>query len=221
MRLPFLPLAILALLIVAACSSSAGLSGTSGSEDSSSEATSSFSAAAMSSAPAGQVWDGKMLTGKHTAMLKTSKGDVTIELDADVAPKTVTNFVALAKSGYYNGLTFHRVIPGFMIQGGDPNGNGTGGSSIYGDTFEDEIMASSPLYQVGYKAGVVAMANRGPNTNGSQFFIMDKDYPLPPLYTIFGHVTGGQEVVNAIARVQSNPSNNMPLEPVTFEVEVR
>ncbi|OGJ59670.1 peptidylprolyl isomerase [Candidatus Peribacteria bacterium RIFCSPHIGHO2_01_FULL_55_13] len=165
-------------------------------------------------------FDGKFLSGKHTVVLKTSEGDITVELDADAAPKTVTNFVVLAQSGYYEGLTFHRIIPGFMIQGGDPNGNGTGGESVYGDTFEDETDGANALMAVGYKAGVMAMANRGPDTNGSQFFIMDTDYALPPNYTIFGKVTDGQKVVNAIARVERD-SNDRPAEPVTFTVEVK
>ncbi|MBP9773839.1 MAG: peptidylprolyl isomerase [Candidatus Peribacteraceae bacterium] len=165
-------------------------------------------------------WDGKMLAGKHTVTIKTDKGDITLALDADAAPKTVTNFVVLAKSGFYNGLTFHRVIPGFMIQGGDPNGNGTGGASIYGPTFDDEIVADSPLYKTGYTAGVIAMANRGMNTNGSQFFIMDKDYPLPPNYTIFGRVTSGQATVTNIANTPRDP-NDAPKTPVKFSVEVK
>ncbi len=165
-------------------------------------------------------WDGKtLLTGKHTVNIVTSKGTIELELDASVAPKTVTNFMALGASGYYDNLTFHRVIPGFMIQGGDPSGNGTGGKSIFGAMFDDEINPTSPLYASGYPAGTIAMANRGPNTNGSQFFIMDKDYPLPPNYTIFGHVTKGQEVVNAIANVPRG-SNDMPNEKVTFSVKV-
>ena len=165
-------------------------------------------------------WDGGILKGKHQVVLKTSKGDITLELDADIAPKTVTNFKALAASGYYNGITFHRVIPGFMIQGGDPSGNGTGGKSVFGDMFEDEIKVDSPTYKTGYKAGVIAMANRGPNTNGSQFFIMDTDYPLPPNYTIFGRVTSGQDVVNTIARVPRDGSD-MPKEKVTFDVVLK
>jgi len=160
-------------------------------------------------------WDGKTVTGTHQVILKTSKGDITLELDASIAPKTVTNFMALAASGFYNGLTFHRVIPGFMIQGGDPSGNGTGGKSVYGAKFEDEIDPASQTYKTGYKAGVIAMANSGPNTNGSQFFIMDADYPLPPNYTIFGRVTAGQDVVSAIANVPRN-SSDMPNEKVTF-----
>ena len=165
------------------------------------------------------VWDGTVLKGKHTVMLTTSKGEITLELNADSSPKTATNFMALASSGFYDNLTFHRVIPGFMIQGGDPNGDGTGGSSIYGETFEDEISMAPALYKTGYKAGVIAMANRGPNTNGSQFFIMDADYPLPPNYTIFGHVTSGQDVVKAIATVPRD-SNDHPNQDVTFTVTV-
>lgn len=165
-------------------------------------------------------WDGQLLTGKQNVTIRTEQGDIKLELDADAAPKTVTNFVMLAKSGYYECLTFHRVIPGFMIQGGDPNGNGTGGASIFGERFEDEIDAASPLYQTGYTTGVVAMANAGPNTNGSQFFIMESEYQLQPNYTIFGRVVSGQEVVSEIAAV-SRDSNDMPLEPVTFTVEVK
>ncbi len=164
-------------------------------------------------------WDGALLSGTHQVTLRTSEGDIELSLDADSAPKTVTNFVLLAKSGYYDCLTFHRVIPGFMIQGGDPNGNGTGGASIFGDTFEDEIDPSSDLYQTGYETGVVAMANRGADTNGSQFFIMEADYPLQPNYTIFGRVTSGQNVVTKIANVERG-ANDMPVSPVTFTVEV-
>lgn len=203
----------LALLAVAACSRATNAP--SGSTSSSSNTMT--SSAALGVAP----WDGTILKGKHTVVLKTVKGDITLELDADAAPKTVTNFITLAKAGFYNGLTFHRVIDGFMIQGGDPNGNGTGGGSIYGPTFADEITPSAALYKVGYKAGVIAMANRGPNTNGSQFFIMQKDYPLPPNYTIFGHVTSGLAAVDAIAKVPADPSNNLPKQPVTFTVEVK
>jgi len=153
----------------------------------------------------------------HQVTLKTNYGDIVFETyDAD-APKTVENFIALANRGFYDGLTFHRVIQGFMIQGGDPNGNGTGGP---GYTFEDELDPSTPSYQEGYKRGVVAMANRGPDTNGSQFFIMHQDYPLPNNYTIFGKVAEGQDAVDAIANVETD-ANDMPLSPVTIEsVEV-
>lgn len=167
-------------------------------------------------------YDGDVLSGKHTVIMHTDQGDITLELDADVAPKTVTNFVVLSQTGYYDGLTFHRIIPGFMIQGGDPNGNGTGGRSIYGEKFEDEIDPDSETYEIGYKTGVIAMANAGPNTNGSQFFIMDADYPLPPNYTIFGKVTEGQETVSAIAQMpRGGPQNDQALEPVSFTMEIK
>lgn len=145
--------------------------------------------------------------------LSTNFGDITLQLfDAD-APKTVANFVKLAQEGFYNGLTFHRVIGGFMIQGGDPNGDGSGGP---GYTFEDEINPSASLYQQGYQKGIVAMANRGLNTNGSQFFIMLADTPLPPQYTIFGRVTAGQDVVDAIGNVKTD-ERDRPLEPVIIQ----
>ncbi|MDD5041134.1 MAG: peptidylprolyl isomerase [Candidatus Peribacteraceae bacterium] len=167
-------------------------------------------------APAG--FDGTLLTGKHTVILHTSLGDVTLELDADSAPQTVTNFVVLGRTGYYNGLTFHRVIKDFMIQGGDPNGNGTGGESIFGPTFDDET-TNNPIPLV---RGVIAMANRGPNTNGSQFFIITRADGTPWLlgkHTPFGHVTEGLEVVDTISTV-SVGANEKPVDPVTFTVEV-
>lgn len=140
------------------------------------------------------------VTTATQAAIHTVKGDITIQLYPQDAPKTVTNFATLATKGYYNGLTFHRVEPGFVIQGGDPNGNGTGGYSIYGPTFQDELNPNTPSYQAGYLKGVVAMANRGPNTNGSQFFIMLQDNTtLPKNYTIFGKVTSGMDVVQKIA----------------------
>ena len=123
--------------------------------------------------------------------LTTSKGDIVFELFADTAPKTVSNFVYLTEGGYYNGLTFHRREEGFVIQGGDPNGNGTGGP---GYKFEDELGDDYT-----YERGIVAMANAGPNTNGSQFFVMLADVPLPKSYSIFGRVTEGMDVVDQIA----------------------
>lgn len=135
-----------------------------------------------------------------TAIIKTDKGDITLELYPKDAPKTVTNFATLSKNGYYDGLTFHRVEPGFVIQGGDPNGNGTGGNSIYGAKFEDELNPNTDSYKAGYQEGVLAMANAGPNTNSSQFFIMlANNSTLPKNYTIFGKVTSGLDVVHKIA----------------------
>ena len=134
-----------------------------------------------------------------SATIQTPKGNIVLALYPSDAPKTVSNFATHAKNGYYNGLTFHRVEPGFVIQGGDPSGNGTGGYSIYGATFEDELNPQTNSYQEGYTEGVLAMANRGPNTNGSQFFIMLADnQSLPKNYTIFGKVTEGMDVVKQI-----------------------
>ncbi len=149
----------------------------------------------------------------HMVTIKTNYGTIVIETYDSDAPNTVNNFVTLADKGFYNGLTFHRVIPGFMIQGGDPKGDGTGGP---GYTFADELNPATASYKAGYKKGVVAMANAGPNTNGSQFFIMAADYPLPNNYTIFGKVVSGQAVVDKIETVKTDPSNNKPLTPVTM-----
>ena len=150
------------------------------------------------------------------AVVRTNHGTIRIELLEEDAPKTTENFMTLAERGYYNGVIFHRVIKGFMIQGGDPTGTGRGGQSASGGRFDDEIDASSAVYQRAYKVGTVAMANAGPNTNGSQFFIMHVDYPLPPHYTIFGRVTEGQEIVDAIASTPTD-ANDRPRAPVTME----
>ena len=137
------------------------------------------------------------------AVLETDQGAIEIELLPGDAPKTVENFRLLAERGYYDGLTFHRIVKGFMIQGGDPQGDGKGGESAWGGKFDDEIKRESPLYErgLGYKRGVVAMANAGPNTNGSQFFILHKDHPMAPNYTIFGRVASGIEVVDTLAEL--------------------
>jgi len=133
------------------------------------------------------------------AVIKTDKGDIEVELYPNDAPQTVQNFVTLAKRGYFDKLTFHRVEAGFVIQGGDPNGNGTGGTSIYGAKFNDELNPETASYKTGYKEGVLAMANSGPNTNGSQFFIMLADNDtLPKNYTIFGKVTSDMDVVKKV-----------------------
>ena len=150
------------------------------------------------------------------AVIQTNKGTIRFELLEADAPKTTENFITLAEKGYYDGVIFHRVIKGFMIQGGDPTGTGRGGQSAWGGRFDDEINRTSEVYQKGYRAGTVAMANAGPNTNGSQFFIMHKTYPLPPNYAIFGQVTEGQEVVDAIAESPTDP-NDRPLTQVVME----
>ena len=152
----------------------------------------------------------------RTAVIETNKGTIKFELLETDAPKTTENFRLLAEKGYYDGVIFHRVIPNFMIQGGDPLGEGYGGESAWGGKFNDEISRTSSLYQGGYDKGTVAMANSGPNTNGSQFFIMHVDYPLPPSYTKFGRVIEGQDVVDAIAAVQTNQKDK-PLQPVIME----
>ena len=156
-------------------------------------------------------------TKKYTAILKTEKGDITIALNSDQTPKTVNNFVTLAKKGFYNKTIFHRVIKGFMIQGGDPEGNGTGGP---GYKFADEPFTGE------YTQGAVAMANSGPNTNGSQFFIMHADNPLPKNYVIFGKVISGMETVDVIAESPVQPSSSgessSPLTPVKIlSVEIK
>jgi cyclophilin family peptidyl-prolyl cis-trans isomerase len=150
------------------------------------------------------------------AVIETNKGTIKFELLEQDAPKTTENFRLLAERGYYDGVIFHRVIKNFMIQGGDPLGEGYGGESAWGGKFADEIDKASPLYQGAYSRGTVAMANAGPNTNGSQFFIMHIDYPLPPSYTKFGKIIEGQDVVNSIAEVQTN-HRDKPLEPVVME----
>lgn len=145
----------------------------------------------------------------YTAILHTDKGDLTIALNAKDTPKTAENFVTLSRKNFYDGTVFHRVIAGFMIQGGDPKGDGTGGP---GYKFADEPFAGD------YTRGTVAMANSGPNTNGSQFFIMHQVTALPKNYVIFGRVTKGMDVVDAIAAtpVKMSPSGeeSSPVVPV-------
>ena len=154
--------------------------------------------------------------GNRIAVLETSMGTIKFDLLESDAPKTTENFRLLADKNYYDGVIFHRVIPNFMIQGGDPLGEGYGGESAWGGKFDDEIDRGSILYAGPYEKGTVAMANSGPNTNGSQFFIMHVDYPLPPSYTIFGRVTEGQDVVNAIATSKTDPGDR-PMSEIKME----
>lgn len=178
------------------------------------------------------------------ATIKTNKGDITLKLFADRAPKTVKNFVELAKKGYYDGVIFHRVIPDFMIQGGDPTGSGMGGESIYGEKFEDEF--SPELFNL---RGALSMANAGPNTNGSQFFIVTmKEVPanmlmqlrgagfpediieaykaqggtpwLDQKHTVFGHVVSGMEVAEAIESVDRNAMDKPKKDVVIETIEI-
>lgn len=144
---------------------------------------------------------------KYTALMKTTAGDMEIELNADKTPITVNNFVTLSKKDFYKNVIFHRTIKGFMIQGGDPTGTGSGGP---GYKFDDEKFDGE------YTRGTLAMANAGPNTNGSQFFIMHKDNPLPKNYVIFGKVTKGLDVVDKIAEAPTQPGGegSTPVNPV-------
>ena len=148
---------------------------------------------------------------QYTAAVHTSLGDFVINFNKGQTPKTVENFVTLAKKGFYDKTIFHRVIKGFMIQGGDPIGDGTGGP---GYKFADEKFDGE------YVRGAVAMANSGPNTNGSQFFVMHEDYPLPKNYTIFGKVVSGMETVDKIAesKVESGGfgENSKPVVPTVI-----
>ena len=148
------------------------------------------------------------LDGDYSATLHTSLGDITVEFLAGEAPLAVNNFLFLAGQGFYDGVIFHRVISGFMIQGGDPTGTGRGGP---GYQFRDELDGDGT-----YARGTMAMANAGPNTNGSQFFIMHRDYGLPHNYTIFGKVTAGIEVVDAIAGLDTDHSDR-PREDAIIE----
>ncbi|GGG24694.1 hypothetical protein GCM10007425_19090 [Lysinibacillus alkalisoli] len=181
----------------------------------------------------------ELLEGEVLVQMNTNKGSMKIKLFPQHAPKTVENFLGHAKSGYYNGIIFHRVIPNFMIQGGDPTGTGMGGESIWGDSFEDEF--SMEVFNL---RGALSMANAGPNTNGSQFFIVqnneapassdqlekggwpkevaeayEKNGGTPHLdqrHTVFGHVVEGMDVVDAIAGVKT-ARGDKPKEDVVIE----
>jgi len=151
---------------------------------------------------------------RYTATMETSKGTIVIELDAVAAPKTVNSFVFLSRFHYYDGIVFHRIIPGFVIQGGDPEGTGRGGP---GYRFADELPKPGR-----YQIGSLAMANAGPNTNGSQFFIISgpDGAALPPQYSLFGSVVSGGDVVAAIEAVgtrSGSPTENVTIESVTIE----
>jgi cyclophilin family peptidyl-prolyl cis-trans isomerase len=157
------------------------------------------------------------ISKKYTAVIKTSMGDMSIDFFTEDAPLTVNNFINLSRDGYYDNVIFHRVISGFMIQGGDPSGTGHGEMGKFpGYKFEDELNN-----QRSYDKGILAMANAGPDTNGSQFFIMHVNYPLPYQYTIFGFVTDGLEVIDKIASVETGDGDK-PVNDVVIEtVEVK
>lgn len=149
-------------------------------------------------------------SASYTAVLNTTAGPITVELLTGDAPSTVNNFVFLAREGFYDNVIFHRTIPGFMIQGGDPTGTGGGGP---GYRFADEPVRRP------YARGVMAMANAGPNTNGSQFFLMHADYTLSPNYTIFGQTISGLEAIDAIATAPTRPDGegSSPVNPATIQ----
>ena len=157
------------------------------------------------------------ISKKYSAVIKTSMGDMSIEFFTEDAPLTVNNFINLSRDGYYDNVIFHRVISGFMIQGGDPSGTGHGEMGKFpGYKFEDELNN-----QRSYDKGILAMANAGPDTNGSQFFIMHVDYPLPYQYTIFGFVTEGLDVIDKIASVETGDGDK-PINDVVIEtIEVK
>jgi cyclophilin family peptidyl-prolyl cis-trans isomerase len=148
----------------------------------------------------------------YTATLDTNHGEIVIEFDPGRSPLTVNNFVFLANEGFYDGVVFHRVIENFMIQGGDPTGTGRGGP---GYKFRDEIEGSGE-----YSRGTVAMANAGPNTNGSQFFIVHQDTGLPHSYTIFGKVTSGLDAVDSIAGSDTDASDRPSQDVVINKVTI-
>ena len=160
----------------------------------------------------------KMTDSTTVAVIKTNMGTIEIELFAKETPKTVENFVGLANKGYYNGVIFHRVIDGFMIQGGDPTGTGRGGESFWGGKFADEFVDTLKHTS----EGILSMANAGPNTNGSQFFITLVPTPwLDKHHTVFGKVINGMDVVKAIGKVakgpQDRPAKDVVMETVTIE----
>lgn len=152
------------------------------------------------------------LDKSYSATLHTNHGDITIDFDAVRSPLAVNNFVFLAREGFYDGVIFHRVIPGFVAQGGDPTGTGRGGP---GYRFRDELEGPG-----GYSRGTVAMANAGPNTNGSQFFICLADVGLPHSYTIFGSVSSGMEAVDAIAAVPTGAGDRPKSDCVISSVTI-
>lgn len=152
------------------------------------------------------------LDGDYSATLHTSLGDISIAFRPGEAPLAVNNFLFLAKDGFYDEVIFHRVISGFMVQGGDPTGTGRGGP---GYRFRDELDGPGE-----YARGTIAMANAGPDTNGSQFFIMHRDYGLPHNYTIFGNVTDGMDVVDAIAALPTDGTDRPNEEPVINSISI-
>ncbi|EME79105.1 uncharacterized protein MYCFIDRAFT_212132 [Pseudocercospora fijiensis CIRAD86] len=156
---------------------------------------------ASSSAQSAPIAPGDHVEGANSVVLHTTLGDITIKLFSDQTPRTCKNFATLAKTGKYDNVIFHRIISGFMIQGGDPTGTGRGGTSIYGEKFEDEFVPSLKHT----KKGTLSMANAGPNTNGSQFFITLGPTPhLNGKHTVFGEVVQGMDVVDKLGAVATD-----------------
>lgn len=164
------------------------------------------------------------ITNKFVTLTVRGYGDIKVQLYDKDAPKTVENFLRLTHSGYYDCLTFHRIAQNFVIQGGDPTGTGSGGESAFGGEFADELNPNTPSGKAGYQKGVLAMANRGPNTNTSQFFIMLDNVDLPYNYTIFGKVVAGQDIVDKIGKVeiipQLGPTDGAPKDKIVIEKAV-
>jgi cyclophilin family peptidyl-prolyl cis-trans isomerase len=197
--------ALTLVMLVAACSTGGGAGRSSGPP----VATTSPSAPSASNPPCPTSAPPPMAAGqKRTVTIETVKGTIEVTVESDLGPLAAANFVALAGCGFYDGLVFHRVVPGFVIQGGDPTGSGSGGP---GYEFADDPV------EVPYARGVVAMANSGPDTNGSQFFIVLEDAGLDPAYSVFGRVTLGMEAVDGIALAADgqNPTNPIAMDAVT------
>jgi cyclophilin family peptidyl-prolyl cis-trans isomerase len=210
--------ALLAAAVVAGACAGAGSSGSpQGAASVPHSSVGPASAAPASGGPTGSSTASSCPTAQPTALpagekrvvsIATAKGTIQITVEADLGPMAAGNFVALATCGFYDGLVFHRVVPGFVIQGGDPEGTGRGGP---GYEFADDPVT------VPYTRGIVAMANSGPDTNGSQFFVVLADASLAPNYSVFGRVTSGMDAVDAIATAadQENPTNPVAMDKVT------
>lgn len=155
---------------------------------------------------------------ERVVKMVTNKGEITIKLFPEFAPLAVENFITHSESGYYEGVIFHRVMEGFMVQGGDPEGTGRGGESIYGESFKDEFSPS-----LTHLRGALSMANAGANTNGSQFFIVQAEAGTPHLngaHTVFGHVIEGMDVVDAIAAVEVDAENRPTDDIIIARIEI-
>ncbi len=202
----------LSLFLCGLCLGLAGCGADIPSESGADTAGASGSASASAPTDASNQADTDLLSGQHHVVITVQDyGDIAVELDADTAPITVTNFINLAEEGFYDGLTFHRIIDGFMIQGGDPNGNGTGGSS---QTIQGEFSDNGIENNIAHDRGVISMARSSDyNSASSQFFIVQQDSPhLDGQYAAFGHVTSGMEIVDQICE-------NTPVQDANGTVE--